>query len=71
MEIDEDGAIEKVMEGGSEPAIDFWSDEGASLCNEALDEGRDYLSTHPGSCPDFEEYLDDERLGDQVKSGHT
>lgn len=61
MEIDEDGTTAEVMEGGSELAFDFWSDEGARIFNEALDEGSAYMRTHPGSCYDFEEPLDDDR----------
>ena len=41
------------------PAFDFWSDEGARRYNEALDEGSAYVSAGARLTEDFEVYFDD------------
>ena len=62
MGIDEDNRTDdEATEKGDEPVFDFWSDEGARLFNEALDEGSAYMLERPGSCDDFEEHLYDEQ----------
>jgi hypothetical protein len=60
MDTNEDNAAEESIEKGDEPTFDWWSDEGARIFNDALDEGSAYMLAHPGSCADFEEYLDDD-----------
>ncbi len=44
----------------NEPAIDFWSDEGARRYNEALDEGSTYVSPNPHASLDPEMEIDEE-----------
>ena len=41
-------------------SFDFWSDEGARLFNEMLDEGRNYISAGVRLSNDFEEPVDSE-----------
>ena len=62
MENNNDNTSEESIEEGDEPAFDWWSDEEARIFNEALDEGSAYMLSHPGSCDDFEEYLDDDQI---------
>ena len=52
---------EEVREETSEQVFDFWSDEGARLFNEILDEGSAYLSTGVRLSQDFEAYVEDEQ----------
>jgi len=54
-----DNLEEYSVEKGDEPEIDWWSDEGVRILNEALDEGSAYMLAHPGSYTNFEECLDD------------
>jgi hypothetical protein len=51
---------EETREGSDGPVFDFWSDEGARIYNEVLDEGSNYTSTHFPLSKDCEDYLDDE-----------
>jgi hypothetical protein len=52
---------EEAREETSEQVFDFWSEEGARLYNEILDEGSTYLSTGVRLSQDFEAYVEDER----------
>jgi hypothetical protein len=51
---------EETREGSDSPVFDFWSDEGARIYNEMLDEGSSYTSTDVLLSEDCEDYLDDE-----------
>jgi len=52
---------EEATEKPGRTSIDFWSDEGARFCNEALAEGSAYLLAHPRTLGEFDEHLDDEQ----------
>ena len=54
-------APDEMREECSNPAFDFWSDEGARRYNEALDEGSVYVSPYVPPSEDFEVYFDDEQ----------
>lgn len=43
-----------------EQTFEFWSDEGARLFNEIIEEGSAYLAANPHFVEDFEEDFDDE-----------
>jgi len=61
MEIDNDDTTnEEVNEEGGERAIDLWSDEGARLFNEMLDEGSAYALANPRPSVELEVYFEDE-----------
>jgi hypothetical protein len=45
-------------EEDSEPAFDFWSDEGARRFNEIIEEGSAYLAANLKSIQDYEEDID-------------
>ena len=60
MGTDEDDATEEAIEKG-EQVFDFWSDEGARIFNEALDEGSAYMLAHHDLCAEFEDCLEDEQ----------
>ena len=47
-----------VTEEDREPAFDIWSDEGARLYNEMIEEGDAYLAANPHSIKDYEEDID-------------
>ena len=51
---------EEAREEISEQVIDFWSDEGARLFNEILDEGSAYMSADVRLSEGFEAYVEDE-----------
>ena len=44
-----------------DPAFDFWSDEGARIFNDILDEGSAYTPADADLSEDFEAYLGDEQ----------
>jgi len=50
---------EETEEENSNPALDFWSDEGARRYNEALEEGSAYVSSGARLTEDIEMNLDD------------
>ena len=53
---------EEVREEISKQQVfDFWSDEGARIFNEILDDGSAYLSTGVRLSQDFEAYVEDEQ----------
>ncbi len=52
---------EELREETSEQVFDFWSDEGARIFNEILDDGSAYLSTGVRLSQDFEAYVEDEQ----------
>ena len=52
---------EEASEETSEQVFDFWSDEGARIFNDILDEGSAYLSTGGRLSQDFEAYVEEER----------
>lgn len=55
-----DTACEEGREEKGDPALEFWSDEGARCFNEALDEGSAYIASG-ALCPeDCDAYLDAE-----------
>jgi hypothetical protein len=60
MGTDEDNTTEEAIEKG-EQVFDFWSDEGARIFNEALDEGSAYMLAHHCPRAEFEDCLDDEQ----------
>jgi hypothetical protein len=51
---------EEVREETSEQVFDFWSDEGARLFNEILDEGSAYVPVHVRLSQDFDADVEDE-----------
>ena len=52
---------EEAREEISEQVIDFWSDEGARLFNEMVDEGSAYTAADVRLSGDFEVYVKDDR----------
>lgn len=54
---------EETKEENDNPAFEFWSDEGARIYNEVLDEGSTYTSTNGRHSEDFEECRDVEDCG--------
>jgi hypothetical protein len=52
---------EEAREERSDPAFDFWSDEGARLFNEMIDEGSAYTAADVRVSEDFEVYVEDDR----------
>ena len=52
---------EEAREERSDPAFDFWSDEGARRFNEIMDEGSAHISAVGYLSEDFEEYLEGEQ----------
>ena len=52
---------EEAREERSDPAFEFWSDEGARLFNEMVDEGSAYTAADVRLSGDFEVYVKDDR----------
>ena len=55
------GSDEQGKEERSDAVIDFWSDAGAKLFNEILDEGSAYISTGAHLSEDFETFGEEEQ----------
>lgn len=53
---------EESREEIEDQAFDFWSDEGARLFNEMLDEGSTYMSTDVRFSGDFKVYVEDDQF---------
>jgi hypothetical protein len=51
---------EEAREGSGSPVFDFWSDEGARIYNEILDEGSTYTSANVLPSDDCDDYPNDE-----------
>jgi hypothetical protein len=51
-----DGTVEQGKEERSDAVFDFWSDEGAKIFNEILDEGSAYISMGAHVCEDCETF---------------
>lgn len=60
METNRNTPDEEPEEERSNPAFDFWTDEGARRYNEALDEGSAYVSVGARLTEDFEADFDNE-----------
>lgn len=53
---------EESREEIEDQAFDFWSDEGARLFNEILDEGSAYMSSDVRFSGDFKVYVEDDQF---------
>jgi hypothetical protein len=63
METNNNLADDIATEEDCEQDFDFWSDEGARLFNEMLEEGSAYLAANPHSIENYEEDFDGEECG--------